>query len=241
MIFNLFKSKPNLKEIIPDGFIDIHSHILPGVDDGAKDLDESLKIIDKLKQIGFKKIIGTPHTYAGVYNNTTDSIEKSYTELIKNNKSNIKLDFASEYMLDESILEKAEKGSLLTIKKQHVLIEMSYHSAPIDLFQKIFTLKMNNYIPVLAHPERYRFFHYDFDKYLKLKKHGCKCQINLFSITGYYGKDVLNTANKLIKNNLVEYLGSDIHNISQIKQFNKMVLIKEIKKLEKIMNSQIKF
>ena len=86
MIFNLFKSKPNLKELIPEGFVDIHSHILPGVDDGAKDLDESLKIIDKLKQIGFKKIIGTPHTYAGVYNNTTDSIEKSYTELIKNNK-----------------------------------------------------------------------------------------------------------------------------------------------------------
>ena len=138
-------------------------------------------------------------------------------------------------------LKKQKKNSLLTIRDKHVLIELSYHSAPLDLFEKIFVLKLNNYIPVLAHPERYRFFHSNFNQYIKLKKHGCKFQINLFSTTGYYGKDVLKITDRLLKNNLVEYVGSDIHKLSQIRQFEEKVNISELKKLKSIINSQIEF
>ena len=78
MIFNLLKSKPTLKELIPEGFVDIHSHILPGIDDGAKNIKESLELIEKMNEMGFSKIIGTPHTYPGLYENTNESIKKSF-------------------------------------------------------------------------------------------------------------------------------------------------------------------
>ena len=95
MIFNLFKSKPKLKELIPKGYIDIHSHILPGVDDGAKNLEESLELIKMMKDNGFSKIIGTPHVYPGLYNNTSDSIKKSYEKL--NKKYRVRQPYVANY------------------------------------------------------------------------------------------------------------------------------------------------
>ena len=126
MIFNLFKSKPTLKELIPNGFIDIHSHILPGIDDGADNSCESIKMIAELKKIGFSKIIATPHTYPGLYNNTKLSIEKSYNKLMRRLNLDIEIDFSSEYMLDESLIEKANKRSLLCLKENYILIELGF-------------------------------------------------------------------------------------------------------------------
>ena len=83
MIFNLFKSRPTLKELIPEGFVDIHSHILPGIDDGAKNVEESLKLISEMHKIGISKIIGTPHTYPGLYNNNEKTIFNAYNKLKK--------------------------------------------------------------------------------------------------------------------------------------------------------------
>ena len=125
MIFNLLKSKPTLKELIPERFVDIHSHILPGIDDGAKNIKESLELIEKMNEMGFSKIIGTPHTYKGLYENTTKTIESSYN-LIKNElDDSIHIKYASEYLIDETVVEKAKKNSLLTLKDNLVLIEMS--------------------------------------------------------------------------------------------------------------------
>ena len=81
MIFNLFKAKPTLKELIPNGFVDIHSHILPGIDDGAKNIEESIKLISEMKKMGFSKIIGTPHTFPGLYENTNETIKKSFEKI----------------------------------------------------------------------------------------------------------------------------------------------------------------
>ena len=113
MLFNLFKSKPTLKELIPDGFVDIHSHILPGIDDGAKNIEESLELISKMKEMGFSKIIGTPHTYAGLYENNNESIKKSFEKLNDEIQTNTNIGFASEYMLDNTIIEKAQNKKLL--------------------------------------------------------------------------------------------------------------------------------
>ena len=107
MIFNLFKSKPSLKELIPDRFVDIHSHILPEIDDGAKNVKESLVLISEMKQMGFSKIIGTPHTYPGLYDNTNYSIENSFNKISKKIDSDVEVSFASEYMLDKQLIEKA--------------------------------------------------------------------------------------------------------------------------------------
>ena len=95
MLFNFLKYKPTLKELIPEGFVDIHSHILPGIDDGAKDIDESLKLISEMKELGFSKIITTPHTYKGLYDNTKESIESSYNKLIPHLDDKNVLQYAS--------------------------------------------------------------------------------------------------------------------------------------------------
>tara|TARA_Y100000739_G_C20608258_1_gene466966 strand:- start:2624 stop:3358 length:735 start_codon:yes stop_codon:yes gene_type:complete len=239
MIFNLFKSKPTLKELIPEGFVDIHSHILPGIDDGAKDVDESLILISKMKKLGFSKIIGTPHTYKGLYNNTNETIKESY-ELISNRiDDDISIDYASEYMIDESILGKISNKSILTLKGKYVLIEMGFISAPLNLIEIIFELKTNGYIPILAHPERYAFLFHNFKLYHKLKHHGCKFQINLLSVNGYYGKVISKISDRLLKRNLIDFAGSDIHKISQIKFMNNRVNINEVEKLKEVMKNNI--
>ena len=186
MIFNLFKSKPTLKELIPKGFIDIHSHILPGIDDGANNVDESIKLISGMKNLGFSKIIGTPHTYPGLYDNTNESIKESYLALTKRLNEDIQIEYASEYMIDESILKKISEKSILTLKDNHVLIELGFISAPIDLFDIIFKLKLARYKPILAHPERYIYLYDNFENFLKLKNFGCKFQLNLLSTTRHF-------------------------------------------------------
>ena len=241
MIFNLFKAKPTLKELIPEGFVDIHSHILPGIDDGAKKVSESLNLITEMNQIGISKIIGTPHTYKGLYDNTTKTIESSYN-LIKNElDDSIHIKYASEYLIDETVVEKAKKNSLLTIKDNLVLIEMSFAGPPNDLFNLIFQIRLCNYVPVLAHPERYRFWFNDKSKFKKLKKMGCKFQINLFSLIGYYGNDITSFSETLLKDKMIDFVGSDIHNLNQIKLFEHKIKISEIKKIESVIESNITF
>ena len=98
-MFNLFRKKPILADLIPEGFIDIHSHILPGIDDGAKDIEESLSLISQMKEIGFSKVIGTPHTYQGLYDNTNETIKGSFDLLKKSLKEDIAIDYASDFFL----------------------------------------------------------------------------------------------------------------------------------------------
>ncbi len=241
MIFNLFKSKPTLKELIPDGFVDIHSHILPAVDDGAKNIEESLELISKMKELGFYKIVGTPHTYQGLYNNTNFSIEKSYNLIKENLKEKIKVDYASEYMIDDSLIKKSQEKSLLTIKKNYVRVEMSFISEPINLFEILFEIMINGYIPIIAHPERYRFLHRHKKKYEKLKNVGCKFQLNLLSVTDYYGKDVRKFSDFLLKNNFIDFVGSDIHNLTHLREFENKVKVYELNKLENCVNSNSYF
>lgn len=243
MIYNFFKSKPFLKELIPEGFIDIHSHILPGIDDGAKNIGESLMLISNLEKLNFSKIICTPHTYKNVYDNTNITISDSFNLLIKELNSEIRVNYASEYMLDNHLLEMSENKTLLTLKENLVLVEMSYISEPINLFEIIFNLQINGYEPVLAHPERYIFLINSMSKLEKLKKIGVKFQLNLLSCTGYYGKKVMNFADKLLKLRYIDFVGTDIHNFSHINSIEKRkVQIREINELENVisMNSYFK-
>ena len=236
-MFNFFRKKPILADLIPEGFVDIHSHVLPGIDDGAKNINESLELISQMKEMGFSKIIGTPHTYKGLYNNTNESIKGSF-DLLKNNlKGEIEIDYASEYMIDGSLLKQIEEKSLLTLKDKYVLIEMSFISAPNHLHELIFQLQLNKYIPVLAHPERYSFFFKNFNYYYKLKNYGCKFQLNLLSTTGYYGLDVAKISDRLLKNDLIDFVGSDIHSIKHLNSFKNKIIINEVNKLIRAIDS----
>jgi len=235
MIFNLFKSKPTLKELIPNGFIDIHSHILPAIDDGAQDVKQSIKLISKMRKLGFAKIIGTPHTYPGLYENTTESIRDSFN-LIENEKlKDIKIGYASEYMLDNSLINKARNKELLCLKENYILVEMSFISEIIGLFEILYEIKANGYIPILAHPERYLYLNYK--KIIKLKKFGCLLQANLLSFTDYYGVSVRKNLEKIIEKDLIDFAGSDIHNLHHVSAFDLKVNNRRVDLVNKIIEN----
>ena len=240
MILNIFKSKPKLKEIIPKGFIDIHSHVLPGIDDGAKNINESFEMISEMKKLGFSKIIGTPHTYEGLYNNTNETIKNSYDLLSGKFDDNIKLNYASEYLADYSLIKRAEKRNILCLKGNYVLIETSFNQKPLNLLDIIFKLQTNGYNPIIAHPERYNYFDKKND-YKSLIDRGCKLQLNLFSTLGFYGKEVLKKTNYLINNNLLDYVGSDIHSVNQLDLFYKKLKIDKPEKIFKIIENNNSF
>jgi len=236
MIFNLFKAKPTLEELIPNGFVDIHSHILPGIDDGPRNFQESKKLILEIEKLGFSKIIATPHVYPGLYNNTNKSIQKVFHQLNEDLNTNVKISYAAEYMLEKDLFSSAKLKNLLCLKDKMVLVEMSYISKPTKLYDIIFELKVNDFIPVLAHPERYLFLNNNFNEYKRLKKFGCKFQFNLLSAVGYYGKEVVVILEKLLKNGMIDFAGSDIHNINHINRFAGKLVIKNFKMIEQILD-----
>lgn len=234
-MFSFLKPKYTLKDSIPDNFVDIHSHLLFGIDDGAKTPEDTLFLVESLKKLGVSKFITTPHTFAGFWDNTKQSIEAKEVEvqdlLLKNNITN-SLKAASEYLLDDHFVSLFQKNEILTLKDKYVLVEMSYLNPPIQLFDIIFEMQVAGYIPVLAHPERYNFYHKNFENYKKLKNAGCFFQLNLLSTVGYYGKDVTETANKLLQNGLIDFVGTDVHHKKHIEAFENKILSKDLKPLQ---------
>ena len=237
MIF-LKKNKTLLKDLIPQGFIDIHSHLLPGIDDGAKTIEDTIFLTNSLKKFGFEKFITTPHTFSGFWDNTKDGIlakEKETNSLLT--EKNVELKAASEYLLDDHFASLFKKGEVLTLKDNLVLVEMSYLNAPIHLYDLLFDLQVSGYKPVLAHPERYLFYHKNFDEYKKLKNAGCYLQLNLLSTVGYYGGEVTEAAKRLLEAGLYDFVGSDVHHSRHIKAFENKVLLKDSKGLGELIKN----
>ena len=158
MIFFKKKEVP-LTDFFPEGFVDIHSHLLPGIDDGAKDLEDAIALISKMRSYGIKNFITTPHVLGDVYPNSSKTIKKKLQEvneeLIKRNITDVSIRAAAEYMLDEQFSKRLENDDILTLKDNFILVEMSYFSAPLNLFDLIFEIQLKGYKPILAHPERY--------------------------------------------------------------------------------------
>ena len=241
-IFN--KPKKSLADLIPDGYVDIHSHLLPGIDDGSKDDNNTLSLINTLKGYGFSQFITTPHVLPGVWNNTREGIiakETSTKTMLVNNGIDNPFKAAAEYLMDDIFLKLLKTQPLLTIKDNYVLVEMSYLNAPIQLYDILYELQLQGYKPILAHPERYLFFHFKYEEYKKLKKVGCLFQINLLSTTGYYGKPVLDICRKLLDDGMVDFTGSDTHHERHTEAYKKTVLIKKTASLEEALNNNTLF
>jgi len=235
-MFSIFKSKPTLLELIPINYVDIHSHVLPGIDDGAQHINDSMFLLESMISCNFSKVIATPHTMQTVWNNTSETINGALnlvqTELPKL-AGQLRIECASEYYLDDNLMKLVQKEKLLSLKENYILIEMSYMNAPIQLYEFLFELQLKGYQLVLAHPERYNFFHNKKKEYEKLKKVGCLFQLNLLSTVGYYGKNVTEIADYLLKENLYDFVGSDIHHKNHIRAFQNKVIIKNLIDLEK--------
>ncbi len=200
---------------------DIHSHILPGLDDGSPDIETSLELIKALADAGISQLICTPHIIADIYRNTPEKINAAL-EILKiacsQNGLHTNISAAGEYMLDDHFMELLRlKQPLLRLSKNYILTELSYATLPGNLEQIAFEININDYLPLMAHPERYFYYHNNYNAYYRLKELGFFLQVNLLSLTGHYGKNVMKAAQFLFKNDLVDFVGSDIHHIGHIK------------------------
>jgi len=216
-MFNFFKKKNTSAEkpfLLPFT-TDIHSHILPGIDDGSPDIETSLQLVRGIYNLGIRKSIATPHVIADLYRNTPATINNALQQLIvacKEANIPIELAAAAEYMLDDYFLKLLRnKEEILTIYKNIVLTEQSFISPTSNLNEISFELVTAGYLPIMAHPERYHFYHGDYDAYTHLKDMGFLLQVNMLSVTGYYGKPVAKAAKYLFENNLVDLVGTDMH------------------------------
>lgn len=239
-MLTFFRSKPVLKELIPDNYVDIHSHILFGIDDGAKTIEDSNFLMQSMLDMGFSKCITTPHTIEHVWDNTRESILQKRDEVAVLSPvltEQTKLKAASEYMMNDSFVKLFQSEPLLTLKGNYVLVEMSYLNPPIQLYDILFKVQLAGYTPVLAHPERYAFFHHNFSEYKKLKKAGCLFQLNLLSTMGYYGPEVMAAAEKLLKKGMIDFTGSDVHHKTHIEAFSKKIRIKDYLPLTEAMKN----
>ncbi|MBF2708218.1 tyrosine-protein phosphatase [Flavobacterium soyangense] len=237
-MLSLLKSKPVLKDLIPDNYIDIHSHLLPGIDDGAQKFEDTLRLTRALQSFGTSQFITTPHIIEHFWDNTPEIITEKEAGVLKELSTHqITLPFraAAEYMMDDSFVSLLRSGNLLTLKKNYVLVEMSYINPPIQLYSILFDLQVAGYIPVLAHPERYLFYHQNLEEYNKLKRSGCLFQLNLLSAVGYYGLTVTKIAEKLLQKGMYSFVGSDVHHDNHIAAFDRKVKLKDLLPLTEAM------
>jgi tyrosine-protein phosphatase YwqE len=194
---------------------DMHSHLLPGLDDGAKTMDDSLSLIRQLHSLGYTKLITTPHVMSGIWYNDADTILPALDALraeVEKAGIGVELDAAAEYLMDdyfESLLE--DKTPLLTINGKYLLVEFPFVALPVNYRSVFFNLKMAGYEPILAHPERYMYQHGDLDFYHDLQEAGVLLQVNILSLHGYYGTRVQKMALQLVNAGLVQFTGTDAH------------------------------
>jgi tyrosine-protein phosphatase YwqE len=194
---------------------DMHSHILPGIDDGSPDVETSLQLVKGLMALGINKSIASPHIIGDMYRNNAATIAAAKDTLqkaLEQESLDFELSAAAEYMLDSYFFELLHhKTALLTVKDKLILTEFSYAAMPSNPSEMAFAILTEGYTPILAHPERYGYYHSNFKQFDYLKDLGFLLQVNLLSLTGYYGKPAAKAARYLIKNNLVSFVGTDLH------------------------------
>lgn len=203
---------------------DIHAHLIPGIDDGPSDIAESVAMIRKMYELGYRKLTATPHVFAEFYPNTKAKILASF-ELLKKEviaaNITIELSVAAEYFLDNTFEVLLDSEKLLTLNDNQLLIEISTFGKPLNLYDLLAQIQQKGYQPVLAHPERY--LHLSDKDYKKLLEAGCLFQLNLLSANGYYGRPVQKRAFHLIKNDWTHFIGTDVHSLNQVELIESLV------------------
>jgi protein-tyrosine phosphatase len=216
-MFGLFKKKERKREITFDYssiMVDMHSHVLPGIDDGAKTPEESITLVRKMMDLGIKKIIATPHIMADYYRNTPETINNALAilkaELVKE-KLDIVVEAAAEHYFDETFETRVNNRELMILGDNYVLFEFSFINQPPNVVPVVQKLKDLGYKPILAHPERYPYL--EIDQFKTLHDWGCFFQLNTISLTGYYGREAKKLAESLIDAQLVDFISSDMHHV----------------------------
>ncbi len=219
MIFGDKTRKKRAKTPVFSLFADVHSHLIPGIDDGCETLDESIEIIGELARVGYKKLIVTPHIICDIYPNSSETIVAAAEALkrdIEARKIAIRIETAAEYYLDEGFASLLDAGDILTFGENYLLFETSYYHRPLYFEEMIFAMKGKGYRPVLAHPERYRYLK-NTAAYRELKRLGVSFQCNIGSFDDGYGPHATSKAMTLAQNGMIDFLGSDVHDTAQTK------------------------
>lgn len=222
-MFSFFKKKDtptvsNYESIA----VDMHSHVLPGIDDGAQDVNQSIELITRMMSLGIKKIIATPHVMADYYRNTPETIGAALTILkaeLKRQQIDIEIEAAAEHYFDETFEARVNEHRLLTMGDNYALFEISFISLPMNVIGVIQRMKELGYKPILAHPERYSYL--DIEQLKNLRDWGCDLQLNTISLTGYYGKDAKKMAEAMVDNEMVDFISSDMHHLRHASAFRK--------------------
>lgn len=238
-----FKRKP--EEVVPLDLswlrVDMHSHLIPGIDDGSKSMEESIDLVKRLAGYGLNKIITTPHIMSEYYRNTPEIIEMGLQDLrstLKQEGVEIEIEAAAEYYMDEIFLEKVKAGEkMLTFGDNYILVETGFINKPQMLFDIIFHLEMAGYKPILAHPERYQYLILDKKLQEELFERKLLLQVNLLSFTGFYSKQVKDFGELLLERGVVALLGTDCHNERYLDMLE--TLPKQQKLFEKLQNLEL--
>ncbi|MND30224.1 Tyrosine-protein phosphatase YwqE [compost metagenome] len=239
-MFGLFKKK--VKSETPFVFpkVDIHSHLIPGIDDGSPDMDTTISYLRALKELGYEKVITTPHVMIDQYQNNKEIIlygRDAVREAITSKDLKIDFDAAAEYFLDEQFIYLIKQNELLHFgKDKYVLFEMSFMQESLAIERVIFELLSKGYTPLLAHPERYNYYLRNYDRLFKFKELGCKFQLNINSLTGYYGSKQKELGVILLKEGLVDLLGTDLHHERHLNTLRSL----KITAYSELLNSVIK-
>lgn len=218
-LFSIFKKQVSEPLDLALIGVDMHSHLIPGIDDGSKSMDETIAMLAKFEHLGYRKVITTPHIMSEVYNNTPEIILKGLDEVrteVKKHGLNIQIDAAAEYYFDDYLVDLVKKREVMTFGDQYVLVEFSFHTPPVYDDTLFFEMQMARYKPVLAHFERYPYFHGSTEKAKEYRDKGAQIQVNINSLTGNYGPEVRKQAEKLIDQNLVDFIGSDCHRMQHL-------------------------
>jgi len=215
--------------------VDMHSHLLPGIDDGSPDIVTSLSLIKGMMDMGYTKLVTTPHIMWDMYKNTSEIISQKLEvvrEAVKAEGLNVEINAAAEYFLDDYVAGLvANNEPLLTIKDKMVLVEFSMAYPSHSLKDILFDMQMQGYQPIIAHPERYIYLEQNKAFYGELKDLGCLFQLNLLSLTGYYGKSVTELANYLVKQNAYDLVGTDLHHFRHLEALHSPALSVQLRKL----------
>ena len=225
--------------------VDIHSHLIPAIDDGVKTLESSIDIIKQLSEAGIKKIITTPHIAKEFYPNdqTTilgglEKVKKKIEELVLR----VELEAAAEYYMDQHLLNKLRNNEqLLTFGNKYLLFETAFLNKPPFFDEVIFEMFSNGYQPIFAHPERYEYLADQPEFLFELKKRNVLLQVNAGSLIGYYSPRIKKMAKWMMKNELIDFLGSDIHHERHLSAFLKYRQSKDYQKLQtlRLLNDEL--
>jgi protein-tyrosine phosphatase len=249
-LLNIFRSDEEKPHPLLKDFslmaVDIHSHLIPGIDDGAKTTDDSIFLLKQLKDLGFKKIITSPHVMADGYINSTETILKGRDDVraaIKEQEIDIEFDSMAEYNIDEGLYPRIEQRDLLFVGKNFVLVEMPFLAKPSIMGDIVYKLQTAGYNVILAHPERYGYYYdTDFKTYYNLKDRNIFLQINLGSLAGVYGKGPKFTAERLIREKMVDFTGTDLHGPRGLEHLQECLKSKYLEKIltyDKLLNKTL--